>query len=120
MGFRGSAHVTVQNPIDEATGLLLQRRAKDFGSLALSKASGPWTFGAEVIASGARFDKANEVPDSRMHGYGLINLTVVYAIDKEWSVRARWNNVFDMEYELAQGFNTPGSNVLVTVQYQSK
>jgi vitamin B12 transporter len=55
-----------------------------------------------------------------MHGYGLFNLTAICALDREWSVRARWNNVFDRAYELAQNFNTPGSNVFVAVQYQPK
>jgi vitamin B12 transporter len=117
-GFRVNAQITVQDPVDEATGSLLQRRARDFGSLSLRKASGSWTFGAEVIASGARFDRANEVPDSRMHGYAILNLSVIYSLNREWSVRGRWNNVFDRDYELAQGFNTPGSNVFVSVQYQ--
>jgi vitamin B12 transporter len=50
----------------------------------------------------------------------LLNLTAVFAFDREWSVRARWNNVFDRDYELAKNFNTPGSNVFVAVQYQAK
>jgi len=55
-----------------------------------------------------------------MHGYGLVNLTASYALDPEWSVKARWNNVFNREYELAQNFNTPGSNLFVALQYQPK
>jgi vitamin B12 transporter len=55
-----------------------------------------------------------------MHGYALLNLSAAYAFDREWSVRARWNNVFDREYELAQNFNTAGSNVFVAVQYQPR
>jgi vitamin B12 transporter len=76
--------------------------------------------GGEVVASGARFDQPGEAEASRMHGYGLLNLTATYTFDREWSVRARWNNVFNREYELAQNFNTPGSNVFVALQYQQK
>ena len=119
-GLQANAHLTLQNPVDEATGEMLPRRAKEFGSLGLSKTSGSWTLGAEVVGSSARFDQAGEAEGTRMHGYALFNLTATYALDREWSVRARWNNVFDREYELAQNFNTPGSNVFVAVQYQQK
>ena len=127
LGYQGSfaalqayARVTLQNPVDEATGLMLPRRAKEFGGAGLSKTSGSWTLGGEVVASSARFDQAGEVGTSKMHGYALLNLTATYALDREWSIRARWNNVFDREYELAQNFNTPGSNVFVAAQYQPK
>jgi vitamin B12 transporter len=117
---RVNAQVTLQNPVDDSTGLLLPRRAKEHGSLAVNRTSGPWTLGTEVVASSARFDQAGENEGTRMHGYGLVNLTAIYGLDREWSIRVRWNNVFDREYELAQNFNTPGSNVFVAVQYQQK
>lgn len=119
-GVRAHAQLTLQHPVDDATGLLLQRRAREFGSLALNDASGPWKLGAEIVASGARFDSTDEAPDTRMHGYALFNLTAGYALNREWSVRARWNNVFNREYELAQNFNTPGSNLFVSLQYQPR
>jgi vitamin B12 transporter len=127
LGYQGSfaalqayTRVTLQNPVDEVTGLMLPRRAKEFGSAGLSKTSGSWTLGGEVVASSARFDQAGEAEGSRMHGYALLNLTASYALDREWSIRARWNNVFDRDYELAQNFNTPGSNVFVALQYQPR
>jgi len=117
---QASAHLTFQDPVDETTGKLLQRRAREFGSLAISNASGPWKLGAELVASGARFDSIDESPGTKMHGYGLVNLTASYALSRDWMMRARWNNVFNREYELAQNFNTPGSNVFVALQYQPK
>ncbi len=99
---------------------MLPRRARDFGSIAISHPVGAWRVGAEVVGAGARFDQAGEDPATRMHGYALLNLTAAYALSREWSVRARWNNVFDRDYELAQNFNTPGSNVFVALQYQAQ
>jgi len=55
-----------------------------------------------------------------MHGYALVNLTASYALDREWSIKVRWNNAFDREYELAQNFNTPRSNVFASAQFQPK
>jgi len=120
VGMRASAQLVFQNPVDNATGQLLPRRAREHGSLAVSNAFGPWRLGAELVASSARFDTSNEAPGTRMHGYGLLNFTTNYEINRYWSIRARWNNVFNREYELAQNFNTPGSNVFVSLQYQPR
>jgi vitamin B12 transporter len=117
-GLQANAQLTFQDPVDEETGKLLRRRARQYGSLAISNATGPWRLGAEVVGSGARFDSTDEDPATKMHGYTLLNLTASYALSGEWLVRARWNNVFNREYELAQNFNTPGSNVFVALQYQ--
>jgi vitamin B12 transporter len=119
-GLRASAQLTLQNPVDDTSGVLLPRRAREHGSLAISNASGPWRLGAEFVASSARFDAANEAPGTRMHGYELVNLTASYTLDREWSVRTRWNNVFNREYELAQNFNTPRSNVFVALLHQPR
>jgi vitamin B12 transporter len=127
LGYQGTlgvlqttAQLTLQEPVNDATGMLLPRRAREHGSLAISKVSGPWRFGTEFVASGARFDAPDEAPGTRMHGYGLVNLTASYALNGEWFIKARWNNLFDREYELAQNFNTPGSNVFVSLQYQPR
>jgi vitamin B12 transporter len=121
--FMGALHVraqaTFQHPVDETTGTLLPRRARQYGTLAVSQGAGAWRFGGEVVASGARFDFPGEDPSTRMHGYTLLNLTASYALNRAFSLRARWNNVFNREYELAQNFNTPGSNLFVGLQYQS-
>lgn len=111
------AKLTLQEPESEPAGLQLQRRARRHGSLSATRAFGAWRLGAEMVASGARFDSANEAPASRMAGYAVFNLTVARALTPEWSVDARWNNVADKDYETLQGFNTPGSNVLVSLRW---
>ena len=120
--FIGALHVkaqaTFQDPVDETSGKLLPRRARQHGTLAVSRGAGAWRFGGEVVASGARFDLPGEDPSTRMHGYALLNLTASYALNRALSLRARWNNVFNREYELAQNFNTPGSNLFLGLQYQ--
>lgn len=120
LGWRTRAQLTLQDPRDESSGAQLRRRAKQYGSFAVSKTSGPWRLDAELVASGARFDSTNEAPNTRLHGYGLVNLTGSYALSREWSLNARWNNVFDRDYELVQFFNTPGSNLLVWLGYRPR
>jgi vitamin B12 transporter len=41
-------------------------------------------------------------------------------IDDEWTARLKLENVFDRQYLLAYGFNTPGRGVYATLQYQPK
>ncbi len=111
------AKLTVQDPKADSTGFQLQRRAEHYGSLVASRAFGSWKVGAEMVASGERFDSNNESAASRLPGYALFNIPVVYRLSPEWSIDVRWDNVANKKYELVQGFNTPGSNVLVSVQW---
>ncbi|HZP91676.1 MAG TPA: TonB-dependent receptor [Burkholderiales bacterium] len=112
------ANATFQNPVDQQTGMLLQRRAQQFGGVSAMRNAGAWNYGAEFVGSGRRFDSTNQDPATRMAGYGLVNLFASYRIDARWSVSGRWNNVFDRGYVLEQGFNTPGSNVFASIQYE--
>lgn len=110
------AKLTLQEPKTDA-GFQLQRRAKRHGSVLASRAFGQWKVGAEVVASGERFDSSRESPASHLPGYALFNLTVSRSITPEWSVDLRWNNIRDRKYEVVQGYNTPGSNVLMNIRW---
>jgi len=112
------ARLTFQNPVDDATGDLLPRRAQVFGNGGAAREFGPFRVGAEVVGQSYRYDSANEAPNSRLGGYVLLNLVASYKISRDWRVDLRWNNVFNKNYELAQGYNTPGSNVFVWVRYE--
>jgi vitamin B12 transporter len=119
-GWQMRAQLTVQDPRDETTGAQLRRRAKEYGSIGAERNFGRWRFGADIVGSGQRFDSTNEAPNTRMHGYGLLNLTAGYTLARDWSINARWNNVLDREYELIQFFNTPGSSLFIWVAKQSR
>lgn len=119
-GINLRANLTLQQPRDEATGKQLRSRADQILSLGASKFVAGWQLGGEVVASGERFDSNSESPSSRMGGYALLNMTFRREISKELFINARWNNVLDKQYELAQGYNTPGSNIFVSLQYTQK
>ncbi len=103
------------NAIDEDTGFQLGRRAKNKALLGLSKIWGPLETGVELVGAGSRYN--NNTETGRMGGYGLVNLTARYAIDKTLSVEGRVNNLFDKNYELVQGYNTLGFNAFVGIRY---
>lgn len=110
---RGS--LDFQNPRDETTDKLLARRARRHGLVALDYRAGPLLAGVETQFSGKRYDDSANA--NALGGYALVNLFATYAVNRDWSVYARWNNVLDKDYQLASGYATAGSNVFVGVRY---
>ncbi len=108
---------THQDAEDADTGARLVRRARQYGSASLGVVLGPWRGGVEWVVSGERFGAASNSAASRMGGYGLVNLNASWAVTPRWTVAARLNNVADRKYELVQGYNTPGSNLFVSLAY---
>lgn len=108
---------THQDAEDADTGKRLVRRARQYGSASLGVVQGPWRGGVEWVVSGDRFGAAGNGAASRMAGYGLVNLNASWAVTPRWTLAARLNNVADRKYELVQGYNTPGSNLFVSLAY---
>lgn len=107
----------LQNPRDETTDKLLQRRAKVHGNVSLDYVAGAWSAGSDIVFSSYRYDDAKNTASKRLGGYTLFNLHATYQVNKDWQAFARWNNVFDKSYVLAQGYQTAGSNVFVGMRY---
>jgi vitamin B12 transporter len=115
-GINLRAALTRQNPIDRATGKLLQGRARQFGSLDATTTRGAWTVGANLSAVGHRFDSRNEAAGTRLGGYTLMGLNARYRYDKRWSFDINAQNVTDKRYELARGYETPRRSVFLNVR----
>ena len=105
-----------QNPINENTGAVLLKRARQFGNAAAEYKSGLLTTGGGVTFSGQRNDYGN----TGLGGYAIFNLYANYDVTKDWSIFGRWNNVFNKDYQLTYGYNTPGTNVFVGARYAMK
>lgn len=116
--FNIRASTTWQRPIDQSNGSLLLRRAKQTATAGIDRSFGPWSTGMDVIASGYRYDKANNV--NRLGGYTVFNLYSGYTYSKYLDFVARLNNVFDKQYELAQTYNTPDRNFFIGFDYHPK
>ncbi|RYF81376.1 MAG: TonB-dependent receptor, partial [Comamonadaceae bacterium] len=106
---RGS--LDLQEPRDLETDKLLARRARVHGVLGADWRVAGWTLGAEVQASGRRWDNAANT--TRLGGYTLINLSASTQITPEWTVSARLDNATDKNYELARGYATAGRTAYV-------
>jgi len=109
---KGSADFA--RPYDDATGNLLPRRARRYGSLDATQAIGNLQIGAQIVASSARYDDGANT--RRMGAYALVNFNAEYAWAKQWALFAVLSNAFDKHYELAADYSTPGANLFVGVR----
>ncbi len=115
LSFRGS--FDQQNPIDERTGFVLAKRARQFGNIGAEYKDTKMVVGAEGTFQANRNDFSNT---GYMGGYGLFNLYGNYEFAKDWTLFGRWNNILNKNYQLSYGYNTPGSNLFVGVRYAMK
>jgi vitamin B12 transporter len=106
-----------QDPWNVTSNSLPGRRAKQYGSLDVSR----WLAGHEV---GAKFvgasDRSNFGGDADLAGYSTWAFYVSRKIDADWTGRVKLENAFNRNYELAGGYNTPGRGIYATLQYQPK
>lgn len=116
--FKLTSSLDLQDPEDTKSGNTLRYRAKKIAKLGLSRDFGALNVGAEVLASGRRYNDVGNTLE--LGGYGVVNLHATYRMAADWSIFARANNIFDKEYELVRDFATPGANLFVGVRYSPK
>ena len=110
-----AATLDLQAPKNSATGLLLARRAKQFGTLRADKQLGDWTLGAAVQASGQRWDNAGNT--RALGGYGLVNLDAQYKLSPQLRLQLNVDNAFDRSYQTAYGYAQTPRMVFVGLRY---
>lgn len=111
-----SGNLTVQSPVDANTGRMLTRRANHTLNLALARDWQGWRYAADVSRVGARYD-TDMVTFGRINlpAYSLVNLRVARELNRNFTLGLALRNAFNARYQLADGFNTPGRVVLLTV-----
>jgi vitamin B12 transporter len=115
---------TVDSPTTAEIDKLLVRRSNRHATMYLNWQSGPWQVQAEATGSSFRFN--NSTNTKRIDGYTIFNLSSSYALNSNWKIEARANNIFDKEYVLAYTGNsataapyeTAGANVFVGLRWQ--
>jgi len=116
--FNLRASLTLQDPRDETAHTRLDRRATKTATAGIDRSFGAWSTGMDMVASGYRYDRANNV--NRLGGYAVYNLNTAYRYSKELSFQARLNNAFNKQYELARDYNTPDRNFFIGFDYHPK
>ena len=117
-GLRVKLSYDWQNAEDEATGKALTYRAQNYGTLDVSKTLGAWEVGAALVASGKRY--TNSANTSKLDGYARLDIRADYRMTPEWRLLARVNNALDADYSLRAGYNTPGVNGFVGLEYRQQ
>ena len=91
------------------TGKLLARRAQQHGKLAAETRVQGWAVGAELQASGLRYNNAGNTTE--LPGYALLGLRAESQVAKNWALLVRLDNATDAKYELAQGYASAGRSL---------
>jgi len=117
-GFSIKSSVTLQDPRDVGQNLSQARRAKEFGSLDVSKILSGYELGSRLYAAGSRRD--SNFTTTMLPGYSTVAFYASRKIDNEWTARVKLENAFNRDYQLAYGYNTPGRGIYATLQYQPK
>ena len=107
--------IDLQRPRDLDTGKQLARRAKQHATFGADTRLAGWTVGAEVQASGRRFDTVANT--TLLGGYTLVNLYASTRIARDYTLLARIDNLADKDYQLARTYATAGRTVYVGVKW---
>jgi vitamin B12 transporter len=118
LGNRVRVSLVSQDPKNLSTGFSLARRARNYASLDISRMVAGFELGAKVYGADER--KNSQYDSVMLAGYSVWSFYSSKQIDSEWTLRARVENAFDRQYQLASGYNTPGLGAFVTLQYQPK
>lgn len=108
--------VDFQNPTNEATGKLLERRSRRFATLGVDAAVHGWTLGGEMQAASRRYNAKDEQVMS-LGGYTLFNLSASTQVARDLTLTARIDNLMDRAYTLAQDYATPGRTFWVGLKW---
>ncbi len=76
---------------------------------------------ASVFAPARRSSRrtsADDIAGTALPGYAIMNLRATYAITADWRLTGRIENLFDRDYELVHGYNTPGLSGFLEVVWQ--
>lgn len=118
LGNRVRVSLVSQDPKNFSTGFSLARRARNYASIDISRMVAGFELGAKLYGADER--KNSQYDSVMLAGYSVWSFYSSKQIDSEWTLRARVENAFDRQYQLASGYNTPGLGAFVTLQYQPK
>lgn len=108
------------DPEDRSGGVndenVLARRAEQTFTLNANKSFGDFSLGSKVFVSGRRFDNAANT--RRIAGFTTVDLVGAYKVNKDLTAQVKVSNLFNEEYETVSGFNTDGTNIFFSINYQ--
>mgnify|MGYP000900411666 FL=1 len=119
LGWDWHATLTRLLAINLGNGQQLDRRPQNSLSLSAARTDGPHRLGIEGNAHSRRTDSNGT---TRLAGYGLINASYEYALNKATRLGLRIDNLFDQDYALARSstrlYDAPGRGFFVSLRWQ--
>ena len=114
--WRLEANAAVVRARDLETGQRLLRRAPYTLHLAATHDAGRLSSGFELSRVGARFDSdINTFARTRLAAYTLARVALGWRFSAAAQVKLRLENLFDPDYALVDGYNTPRRGVFVAL-----
>lgn len=107
-----------QRPRNDRTGGYLPRRTRRSLTLNVGYGVERWRVGAHFRAAGPTKD--SDFSTTTNAGYLLTTLTAGFHFASHWDVKARLENVFDVHYNTAAGFRSPGRGLYLGIAYAMK
>ncbi|PHS71723.1 MAG: TonB-dependent receptor [Cycloclasticus sp.] len=101
---------------DANNGNLLARRAEQTFTLNAYKSLGNFSLASKVFISGRRFDNAANT--RRLAGFATVDFVGAYKINNDFTAQVKVSNLFNEEYETVAGYNTDGTNIFFSINYQ--
>ncbi|MGM0542566.1 MAG: TonB-dependent receptor domain-containing protein [Pseudomonadota bacterium] len=109
------AALTYTDPENRDTGNRLRRRASESLRLDVDRELGDWTLGGSLVAQNHRYEDADN--ETRLGGYGLVNLRAGWAFAPMWTARVTVENTFDKTYETAADYINAGRAAFLSVHF---
>lgn len=116
IGLQHHLDLSYTDPRDKETDNILRRRSRKSVRYAIDQSAGKFNYGLTFIGQGEQFDDTSN--NERISGYGLVNIRTSYVFNKEWTLRAKIDNVFDKDYESIETYNTAGTSGFISIHYQ--
>jgi vitamin B12 transporter len=111
--WRFHAEANYQDPMDLSTDTRLLRRARKSFSAGYQQQFGPIEVGTDISLVGSRRDFGNQ----ELESYSLVNLHANYDVTEDLKLLVQVENLFNEQYEVANGYNTADRGVFVSLKY---
>jgi len=110
-----SASLTLQDPVDESTGQQLLRRSERLAAGSVSHDLGAgWRLGLALRYVGSRPDAGGIT----LAAYTVADFTAQWQFSRNGQVFARIENLGDVTYQTAAGYNQPPRGAFVGLRWQ--
>jgi len=101
---------------DKSTGNELVRRAKHSAKWNVTYLLDSWRFDVSYLYQGKRYDNAANT--TVLDPYSLVDFATSYYFNNGVTLSGKVGNVFDEDYETAEGYKTQDRNYYASIAYQ--